>query len=146
MVKLFIFRQTRVFRITCFLLFKSSLTANFLIIAKPERVTLSKLCKLQSLFFKRYLIYTITTPSQLALNIILGTWKNFHNLLQKLQLTFRFKLDFWKYSCWSYMTDIPTVELSLANHLNSLYLMPVILLLNIHLIFYQQMHQETLLF
>ena len=146
MVKLFIFRQTRVFRITCFLLFKSSLTANFLIIAKPERVTLSKLCKLQSLFFKRYLIYTITTPSQLALNIILGTWKNFYNLLQRLQLTFRFKLDFWKYSCWSYMTDIPTVELSLANHLNSLYLMPVILLLNIHLIFYQQMHQETLLF
>ena len=146
MVKLFIFRQTRVFRITCFVLFKSSLTANFLIIAKPERVTLSKLCKLQSLFFKRYLIYTITTPSQLALNIILGTWKNFYNLLQRLQLTFRFKLDFWKYSCWSYMTDIPTVELSLANHLNSLYLMPVILLLNIHLIFYQQMHQETLLF
>ena len=146
MVKLFIFRQTRVFRITCFLLFKSSLTANFLIIAKPERVTLSKLCKLQSLFFKRYLIYTITTPSQLALNIILGTWKNFCSLLQRLQLTFRFKLDFWKYSCWSYMTDIPTVELSLANHLNSLYLMPVILLLNIHLIFYQQMHQETLLF
>ena len=152
MVKLFIFRQTRVFRITCFLLFKSSLTANFLIIAKPERVTLSKLCKLQSLFFKSYLIYTITTPSQLALNIILGTWKNFCSLLQRLQLTFRFKVDFWKYSCWSYMTDIPTVnyctkhflqqELSPANHLNSLYLMPVIVLLTICLIFYQQMHHK----
>ena len=44
----FIFKQTRVFRITCFLLFKSALVVNCLI-AKPERVALSKLCKLQSL-------------------------------------------------------------------------------------------------
>ena len=50
------------------------------------------------------------------------------------------------------MTDIPTVnyrtkhflqqELSLANHLNSLYLMPVILLLTIRLMSYQQMYHK----
>ena len=50
------------------------------------------------------------------------------------------------------MTDIPTVsystkfflqqELSLANHLNSLYLMSIILSLTIRLIAYQQMHDK----
>ena len=115
-------------------------------------MALSKLCKLQSLVFKRYLIYTVKTPSQSALNIIWATWNIFYNLLQRLQSTFRFKLDFWKYSCWSYMTDIPTVsystkfflqqELSLANHLNSLYLMSIILSLTIRLIAYQQMHDK----
>ena len=67
----FIFRQTRVFRITCFLSFKSSLVVNSFI-AKLERVALSKLYTIQSLI-KRYLIYTITTPNQSAVNIILGT-------------------------------------------------------------------------
>ena len=150
-MKFFVFRQTRVFRTTCFLSFKSYLVANSLI-AESERVALSKLCKLQSLVFKRYLIYTVKTPSQSALNIIWATWNIFYNLLQRLQSTFRFKLDFWKYSCWSYMTDIPTVsystkfflqqELSLANHLNSLYLMSIILSLTIRLIAYQQMHDK----
>ena len=37
-------------------------------------------------------------------------------------------------------------ELSLANHLNSLSLMPVILLLTIHLIAYQQLHDKGLCF
>ena len=67
----FIFRQTKVFRIVCFLSFRSSFVANSLI-AKPERAALSKLCTLQSLI-KRYLIYAITAPSQSALNIILDT-------------------------------------------------------------------------
>ena len=50
------------------------------------------------------------------------------------------------------MPDIPTVnystklflqqELSLSNHLNSLSLMPIILLLTIHLIAYQQIHDK----
>ena len=50
------------------------------------------------------------------------------------------------------MTDIPTVnystklylqqELSQANHLNSPSLIPVILLLTMHLITYQQMHNK----
>ena len=97
----FIFMQTKVFRIVCFLSFRSSFVANSLI-AKPERVALSKLCTLQSLI-KRYLIYTITISSQSALNIILGTWNIFYNLLQKLQSTFRFELNF------RHMTDIPTV-------------------------------------
>ena len=61
LVKFVIFRQTRVFRITCFLLFKSSLVANSYI-AKPETVALSKLCKLKFLI-KRCLIYTIVEPS-----------------------------------------------------------------------------------
>ena len=81
----FIFMQTKVFRIVCFLSFRSSFVANSLI-AKPERVALSKLCTLQSLI-KRYLIYAITISSQSALNIILGTWNIFYNLLQKLQPT-----------------------------------------------------------
>ena len=52
------------------------------------------------------------------------------------------------------MPDIPTVnystklflqqELSLANHLNSLSLMPIILLLTIHLIAYQQIMTRDL--
>ena len=100
LVKCFIYRQTMVFRITCFLLFKSCVVANSLI-AKPERVALSKLCTLQSLI-KRYLIYAITTPSQSALNIVLGTRNIIYNVLRKLQPTFCFKLDCWKYSCWSY--------------------------------------------
>ena len=50
------------------------------------------------------------------------------------------------------MTDIPTVnystklflqqELSLANHLNSPSLIPIILLLTMHLTAYQQMHNK----
>ena len=91
LVKCFIYRQTRVFRITCFLLFKSCFVANSLI-ANPEKVALSKLSTLQSLI-KRYLIYVITTPSQSALNIILGTRNIFCNLLRKLQPAFCFKLD-----------------------------------------------------
>ena len=97
----FILRQTKVFITTCFLLFKSSLVENSLI-SKPERVALSRSCTLQSLVFKRYLIYAITTPSQSALNIILATWNIFYNLLQRLQSMFHFKLNFWRYRCWSY--------------------------------------------
>ena len=102
LVNLVDFRKTKIFRTSCFLLFVSSLVANSRI-AEPKTVALLKFCKLQSLI-QSYLIYTITTPSQSALNIILGIWNIFYNFLQKLHLqpTFCFKLDFWKCSCWSY--------------------------------------------
>ena len=71
LVNFVVFRKTKVFRTSCFLLFVSSLVANSHI-AEPKTVALSKFCKLQYLI-QSYLIYTITTPSQLALNIILDT-------------------------------------------------------------------------
>ena len=141
LVNFFIFRQTRVFRITYFLLFKPYLVASSLICRTWKSGSVDFMY-LRSIFIKRYLIYTITTTSQSALNIILGTWNIFYNLLQKLKpTTFGFKL---KIQAVVHMTDIPIInystkfflqqELSLDNRLNSLSLMFIIILLTIYLI------------
>ena len=94
------------------------------------------------------LLYTTTTSSQLALNIILATWYSFYNFLQKLQPTL-FQITFLKIEVLLHVTDIPTInysakyfleqELSVVNCVNFLYLMSVILLLTIYLIAYQQL-------
>ena len=57
-------------RSACFFILKSNFVVNFLI-AKPESVVLSKISTSFSGFSKGIII--ITTPSQPALNIILGT-------------------------------------------------------------------------